>query len=171
MKKLQQTGSALIVSLIMLTSVTFLAVLSLQSSTTQIRIVSNLQIKEDVFHTSKRELSNQYSDYKDIAAKIAELSLAMEKSVAQGGSEGATEKSLDLVIASDIDTGKYSQESTLAYQKSTPVNLNYSFGKDSSVGVISSLPFELTSETENSNGRFRSFQRQGFTYYVPSAGR
>ena len=171
MKKIQQTGSALIISLIMLTSVTFLAVLSLQSSTTQIRIVSNLQIKEEVFHTSKRELSNQYSDYKDIAAKIAELSLAMEKAVSGGGQGSAASRSLSVAVASEIDTAQFSQESTLAYQKTTPVNLNYSFGKDSSVGVISSLPFELTSETENSNGRFRSFQRQGFTYYVPSAGR
>jgi hypothetical protein len=81
MKIVYQQGSALIVSLVMLTSVTFLAILSLQGSTTQLRVVGNLQIKEDVFHTSKRELGSQYDGYRNELAKVQELSLAMEGAV------------------------------------------------------------------------------------------
>lgn len=172
MKKLQQTGSALIVSLIMLTSVTFLAVLSLQSSTTQIRIVSNLQIKEDVFHTSKRELGAQYSAYKDDMNKIQELSNAMEKAVVTDDSGDPAPESLDLAPEVALDSKYYSSlDSQLRYTKTIPVNLNYNFAKDSSVGSMSSMPFEIVSVTTDATERFRSTQRLGFKYNVPSAGR
>jgi len=171
MRRINQQGSALIVSLIMLTSVTFLAIISLQSSTTQIRIVNNLQIKEDIFHTSKRELGSQYDAYKNSMDKIQELSEAMAGSaiLASDGSPSPQPKLLDPIV--DTSGGYYVQTTQVRYSSIVPVNLNYSFAKDSSVGNISSMPFELLSETADSSDRFRSSQRLGFKYNVPSAGR
>ena len=74
-------GSALIVSLVMLTAVTFLAILSLQSSTTQIRMVTNLEIKEEIFHTTARELNTKYNKYRDQSQGIDKLQAAIEASV------------------------------------------------------------------------------------------
>jgi len=104
MKKLQQTGSALIVSLVMLTSVTFLAVLSLQSSTTQVRIVSNLQIKEDLFHTAKRELGRQYDGYRDDMDKMDELADAFETSAAGQANALVPEIPLDQTNVSAVNS-------------------------------------------------------------------
>jgi len=171
MKKHSQHGSALIVSLIMLTSVTFLAVLSLQSSTTQLKIVGNLQIKEDVFHTSKRELGSQYDAYENEMAKIQELSRAMEKAVATDQNGIITASPLELIPILDRTADNYDQITQLSYTQSIPVNLNYSFAKDSSVGSMSSMPFEILSISTDSTERFKSRQRLGFRYNVPSAGR
>ena len=164
MKKLQQTGSALIVSLIMLTSVTFLAVLSLQSSTTQIRIVSNLQIKEDVFHTSKRELSKQYDGYRDDVNKLDELNDAFENSILGQANELPPEVSYN-----QNDIGSIA--SAVTALQATPVNLNFSFAKNSSVGALATMKFELSADVTDSTNRFTSRQHLGFKYYVPSAGR
>jgi hypothetical protein len=171
MKIVYQQGSALIVSLVMLTSVTFLAILSLQGSTTQLRVVGNLQIKEDVFHTSKRELGSQYDSYRNELTKVQELSLAMEGAVKENADGAPTPEAISLDSMLDTTTEPYTQLSQLRYTQRIPVNLNYSFAKDSSVGAISSMPFEIVSVTTDKSERFHSNQRLGFKYNVPSAGR
>jgi len=169
MIKSKQNGSALLVSLVMLTSVTFLAVLSLQSSTTQLKVVSNLQIKEDMFHTSKRELTSQYDGYRDDINKIKELSKAMENAVLKNEDNVLTPKPFDIDAAITLESK--SAKSSISYTKKTPVNLNYSFAKDSSVGAMTSMPFEILSTISDSTGRFHSSQRLGFKYNVPTTGR
>lgn len=164
MINLKQQGSALIVSLIMLTSVTFLAILSLQGSTTQIRIVSNLQIKEDVFHTTKRELDKQYDGYRDDMDKLDELTDAFQKSVL----------GLEASLTPEVQYDQKNIGGVISAVKSlqaTPVNLNFTFAKNSSVGALSTMKFELASSVTDSSERFNSRQRLGFNYYVPSAGR
>jgi hypothetical protein len=164
MKIVKQQGSALIVSLIMLTSVTFLAILSLQGSTTQIRIVSNLQIKEDVFHTSKRELSTQYEEYRNDSVKLSALFDAF-----QGSLLGTL---TPLTPEVPVDTNEIGAvESTVESLQSTPVYLNFSFAKNSSVGELSTMKYELASKVTDQSQRFNSQQKLGFNYYVPSAGR
>jgi type IV pilus assembly protein PilX len=172
MKIVKQQGSALIVSLIMLTSVTFLAILSLQGSTTQIRIVSNLQIKEDMFHTSKRELGYQYDGFRNQLAKVQEMSDAMSSAVntTEDGVSAPEAQAIDSML--DTSVGGYIQSSTLRYTQTVPVNLNHSLdGIGSSVGAIATMPFEIVSATTDSSGRFRSNQKLGFKYFVPASGR
>jgi hypothetical protein len=164
MKIVKQQGSALIVSLIMLTSVTFLAILSLQGSTTQIRIVSNLQIKEDMFHTSKRELSTQYDNYLDDVDKANSLFDAYQGSVLQTVASLTPEIPVNTDEVSAVD-------STLESLEATPVYLNFSFAKNSSVGELSTMKFELSSNVTDKSERFHSQQKLGFNYYVPSTGR
>jgi Tfp pilus assembly protein PilX len=172
MKIVKQQGSALVISLIMLTSVTFLAILSLQGSTTQIRIVSNLQIKEDVFHTSKRELGYQYDGFRNQLAKVQEMSDAMSSAV-NITVEGASAPEAHAINSMlDTSVGGYIQSSSLRYTQTIPVNLNHGLdGMDSSVGAIVTMPFEIISATTDSSGRFRSSQKLGFKYFVPASGR
>lgn len=162
--KLKQQGSALVVSLIMLTSVTFLAILSLQGSTTQIKIVSNLQIKEEVFHTSKRELGRQYDGYRNDMDKLDELTDAFQKSVQDSESSLVPEITYDTKDISAVI-------SAIKALQATPVNLNFTFAKNSSVGSLSTMKFELISNVIDSSEKFHSKQHLGFNYYVPSAGR
>ena len=58
----EQTGSALIVSLIMLSEVTFLAIISMESSSVQLKMVSNSQKSEQVFQAALSELEAQFSE-------------------------------------------------------------------------------------------------------------
>jgi hypothetical protein len=172
MKIVKQQGSALVISLIMLTSVTFLAILSLQGSTTQLRVVGNLQIKEDVFHTSKRELGSQYDGYKNELAKVQDLSRAMEGAVTENADGAPAPEAISLQSILDTTREPYTQLSRLRYTLNIPVNFNFGLdGKDSSVGAIATMPFEITSDTTDSSGRFRSSQKLGFKYFVPSSGR
>ncbi len=162
MKKLQQTGSALIVSLIMLTSVTFLAVLSLQSSTTQIRIVSNLQIKEDVFHTSKRELATKYDSYRKSANNSDELLSAVSLA-------GAAHR-VDTGVV--IDSSSYrSISSQVTSQSDIATSMNYNWSEGNSVGYFAPLLFEIHSTTVDKSDRFKSEQVLGFMFSVPTPER
>ena len=58
----RQTGSALVVSLIMLSAVTFLAIISMESSSVQLKMVSNSQKSEQVFQAALSELEAQFSE-------------------------------------------------------------------------------------------------------------
>lgn len=164
MINLKQQGSALIVSLIMLTSVTFLAIISLQGSTTQIRIVTNLQIKEDVFHTTKRELNSHFDGIKNDVTKIINLSLAMEKS--------SVGEVAELVTDISHESSKFHAiKSDLKYINKVPINLNYSFTNETSNSMFAPIIFEINSAALDSTERFKSEQTLGFKYSVPSVGR
>ncbi len=77
MKYQSSKGAALIVSLVMLTAVTFLAVVSLQRSTLQVRMVGNTQLKEQTFHTSMSELAAKYELWGLGASKTQALADSM----------------------------------------------------------------------------------------------
>lgn len=158
----RQRGSALIVSLIMLTAVTFLAIVNLQSSTTQIRIVSNLQTKETVFHTSKRELVSKFVKYRQNGNSSDEMSAAIESWADDDIASLSADVAIDTAVIDSIDT-------TLQYMNNTPVNFNYGFSSDSSVGHMTRMKFEIATETMDKTKRFSSSQELGFTFQRISA--
>ncbi|MBE0482671.1 MAG: hypothetical protein IBX52_04135 [Bacterioplanes sp.] len=55
-----QSGSVLLLTLVMLTGVTMMAMVALQRSSVQIRMVGNSQIKEATFQTALNELDAKY---------------------------------------------------------------------------------------------------------------
>ena len=158
----KQRGSALIVSLIMLTAVTFLAIVNLQGSTTQIRIVNNLQTNETVFHTSKRELGTKYSKYRNDPDNSTEMSNAIEQSASDAVYTVTADVPVDTTLIDSIT-------STLRYKNNTPVNFNYGFSSDSSVGHMTQMQFEVATETLDKTERFTSEQLLGFTFKRISA--
>ncbi len=157
-----QRGSALIVSLIMLTAVTFLAVVNLQSSTTQVRIVQNLQTKETVFHTSKRELITKYVKYRKNGNSSDDLAQAIEEAVNDSVATLTADVTIDTDQIDHID-------SSLRYKNNTPVNFNYGFSSDSSIGHMTQMQFEVATETVDKSQRFSSSQLLGFTFQRISA--
>lgn len=158
----RQRGSALVVSLIMLTAVTFLAIVNLQSSTTQIRIVSNLQTKETVFHTSKREVLSKFSKYRRNGQSSDEMSLAISQWVNGDVASLSADVAVDTDVINSINT-------TLRFRNNTPVNFNYGFSSDSSVGHLTRMKFELVTDTLDKTQRFSSSQDLGFTFQRISA--
>lgn len=60
-----QSGAVLAVSLVMLTAITFLAVMSAKRSGLQTRIVGNIQHKENVFHKALSEQEYWFNEFID----------------------------------------------------------------------------------------------------------
>ena len=158
-------GSALIVSLVMLTAVTFLAILSLQSSTTQIRMVTNLEIKEEIFHTTARELNTKYNKYRDQSQGIDKLQAAIEASVSDNPL---------LTLEADIDIANEKIDrisSVLEYTSKIPPSLNFGLSDENTVGGLIRLPFEMSADVVDTSKRYQSKQILGFNFFVFPSGR
>lgn len=157
-----QKGSTLIVSLILLTSVTLLSLINMNISTNQIRIVTNLQTKETLFYTTRSEVMSKYLKYRKDGSSSSEMSLAIEKS---------TEDQV-AVLSADVpaDPEEISQiTTTLRYRNTAPVNMNYAFTANNSIGHMAIRQFEISSITSDITGRYKATQLLGFTFQVPKS--
>ncbi len=150
-----QKGSALIVSIGMLTAVTLLAVVSLQGSTTQLKIVNNFQIREEVFTTTNRELKSQFSVFQDKQLTSAPLSNARTK-VANGTSEELE----PLVETAGTKIG--SVETSVKATNMIGTGLNNSLMMGSTSGKSGWVNFELSANSKDQTERFSSNQLMGF---------
>lgn len=166
MRLFKQRGSALVVSLVMLTSVTFLAVLSLQSSTTEIRIVSNMQIKQEMFYTTERELSAQFNRYEQTPQNTNELKNATPLSI----NDSVEDQFLTLNEEGiPIDTTKVaSAQSKVRYINTANVTVNNGLIIGSSPAPFSQNSFEILSETIDLSNKFKSEQLIGFSFLAPA---
>jgi Tfp pilus assembly protein PilX len=76
MKK-NQSGSVLLISLVLLTVITLVTMMSLQRSGLQTKVVANAQHREIVFNTALNDIDKTYSQIQ--AGNTQELSDAIEK--------------------------------------------------------------------------------------------
>ena len=76
--------------------------------------------------------------------------------------------SLSADVAVDTDVIN-SINTTLRFRNNTPVNFNYGFSSDSSVGHLTRMKFELVTDTLDKTQRFSSSQDLGFTFQRISA--
>jgi Tfp pilus assembly protein PilX len=157
MKIVKQQGSALIVSLIMLTSVTFLAILSLQGSTTQVRIVNNLQIKEDVFHSTTREQNNQYSKVVDDPNKLDEMFETVTNNI-------------PVILQNVVNFSDKTVTVEVDYIGTIPPGLNYTTTAESTAGTITPYPFRLTTNGVDQTQKVDTVMVLGYTFNLPSNG-
>jgi hypothetical protein len=155
---MKQQGSALIVSLVMLTSVTFLAILSLQGSTTQLRVVGNLQIKEDVFHSTTREQNHQYSKVVNDLNKLDEMFEAVQQTDA-------------VTLSQIVSFSDKTVSSEVEYIGTIPPGLNFTTEGESTAGSVTPYPFRLVTNGVDQSQKVNSNMIQGYTYNLPSNGR
>jgi Tfp pilus assembly protein PilX len=158
MKIVKQQGSALIVSLIMLTSVTFLAILSLQGSTTQIRIVSNLQIKEDMFHSTTREQNHQYSKVVNDPKTLDDMFAAIQQTD-------------PVTLERVVSFSDKAVSSEVEYIGTIAPGLNFTTVDESTAGSITPYPFRLATNGVDQAQKVSAAMIQGYTYNMPSNGR
>ncbi len=159
---MKQKGSTLIVSLVLLTSVTLLSLINMNISTNQIRIVTNLQTKETLFYTTRSEVMAKFLKYRKDGTSSSEMSLAIEKSTEDDVAV------LDADIPGDPEEIS-SVSTTLRYRNTAPVNMNYAFSANNSIGHMAIRQFEISSKTTDKTGRFRTTQLLGFTFQVPKS--
>lgn len=173
MNHTRSKGAALIVSLILLTAVTTIAIVSMEQSSTQIRIVNSNQQNENVFNTSMSELEAMID-----LALIDTMPLAQARytSSDQDG-DGITDVDPDtqnliyapFAVAPSQNYDTLNVSVTTTYAGKTPLNNGTTISQGNSMG-IQEIPFILTAITETgrqlANGRraFSSQQSLRFTY-------
>jgi len=157
-----QKGSALIVSIGMLTAVTLLAVVSLQGSTTQLKIVNNFQIREEVFTTTNRELKSQFDIFQDKQLDSASLSEARAKT------STGTSKELEPIVET-AGTKIGAVETSVKATNMIGTGLNNSLMLGSTSGKSSWVHFELSANSKDQTERFSSNQLMGFKIKTFSA--
>ena len=89
-QKSEQSGSALIFSLVIMAVITVVAMLSMQRTTLQARMIANLQHQQTVFNAAFSELSSflgsidEPAEYDDAADTLGILIMQENNNVAQG---------------------------------------------------------------------------------------
>ncbi|MFT4530156.1 MAG: Tfp pilus assembly protein PilX [Gammaproteobacteria bacterium] len=191
----RENGAALIVSLIMLTAVTYLAVVSLQRSTLQVRMVGNSQLKQTSFIAASSELQTIYTDIRDKEDGTQILSDAL-KTFDVLASETLT--TLSDIAASQgikgVGVTQVQKEPTLNYTESAVTTTSrhydtmgisnnditssvlysgsdapnsYAFAGDSTVGTFIVYSYKIDSEAEATEN-IASSQSMGIEYTAPA---
>lgn len=64
---LSQQGSALLVSLVILTVITLGAIVAMQRSTLQLRMVGNMQHQQNLFNAAQNDINNMFEQFRNAA--------------------------------------------------------------------------------------------------------
>lgn len=168
-------GAALAFSLVLLTSLTLLALVGLQRSTMQIRMVSNLQLEQTIKDISYSEIE---ANFQGIASKNSDNQLILEAinsvllddGVVVRNDEGQPQP-LPVLISPKSDYGKPDLDvNTSIKLVSVPGTTNHSLAGDNSKGKTLKYRFQLNSEVEHPASGVKSAQELGITYNVRIGG-
>lgn len=173
-------GAALIVSLILLTAVTMTAVVSLQNSMLQVKMVANTQLATSAFVAANSELEANYDEIRDnenglqmLSEAVSSVSVENDELVLR--SDGNPEFSA--VSARRNLNSDYSQmgvapeniTSEITYLGSGAIVSN-GFAGDSTVGTFQTYPFQINASAAV-NPSISSSQSMGIDYTAPSGRR
>ena len=163
-------GAAMAVTLVLLTGVTLLALVALQRSTLQTKMVANYQIEQATHDFAMNEVE---SIFEAIASANSNNQLVLNalNSVQMDGDEAARDEDgrpimLPVTIGAQSDYGRpeISVATTLQYTGS-PTNLNWTLAGDNSSGEFSEYQFEIKSAATAPSG-VSSRQTFGLIYRV-----
>lgn len=166
-------GSALAISLVILTAITLISITALQRSGLQSRMVGNIQHQEQAFHAANGELEEIFNFYATQASATQALSVPLN--------------SFDIInnvqIFKTTSPGHTSTYSSYTPSKKSPrlrvnSNIEHTGFKSAlvdgfSVGTFSAYEFVVTSEAAQPNigqgiGRVLSSQAMGIKYIAPA---
>ena len=164
----QQTGSALVISLVLLTAITLISITSLQRTSLQTRIVANVQHSEAGFHAANSELEEMSQSYVGDIDAATILSETIDQFTIDAGVKAYT--------PSDV-TGVTSTYQAIAQNNPHLVqissNVRHSgqapFTSGYSQGGFSTYKFEArTTARAPNNGRILSYQSIGIEFIGPA---
>lgn len=150
----QQRGSVLITTLVILTAVTTIAVLSMQKSTTNTRMVGNTQLFENSFQIAMSELDSKFEGYRQ-AAVSPDLQTAIR-----------SQNQAAVPIASNANLyaqNSLSLQSTLRYVGGVN-NIDHTLSADNSIGMIKKHTFIMDTNARISNANIYSKQEKEFSF-------
>lgn len=155
----KQSGAVLAISLVMLTAITFLAIMGMERSGLQTRIVANIKIKEIVFNEGMAENDAAIFEYRYFDNKV--LSDAMERD----GEPIPTRLVRDgHPLVTTISNVRYRVSAAVAEGAPATSRLRESFSRG--VGSSGIEEFELQSLATADGTGSSSNQFHGFGYIV-----
>ena len=159
-------GAALIVSMILLTATTMTALVALQNSSMQIRMVGNTQSKESVFQAAMSELESNFTRVRQDTQLLADAAFSVE--MEQGEVKINQDSNLPEFTPQGIDPGpnykKTQVETSIVYVG------RHALGTDTSVGKYSRLPFEINADAAiENNAAFNSSQTLNISFLASAA--
>ena len=166
-------GAALAFSLVLLTSLTLLALVGLQRSTMQIRMVSNLERENHINDISYSELESNFQDIANIDEDNTVLLRALDSLKVESGvavrDENGQPIPIPVAIAPKSDYGKPELDiNTEIILESIPTNTstNHTLAGDSSKGQKIDYKFGFRSTVKDPSSGIQSTQVLGFVYSV-----
>lgn len=165
---IQQTGSTLAISLVLLTAITLISITSLQRSDLQTRIVANSQHSEAAFHAANNDLEEKFAAYVNDHNAAAALSESMNQFSMQSGVKTYT-KSSDTGVTSTYQSNAQGSPhhtqlaSTILYVGQSP------FPTGNSLGSFATYQFQATTTASApNNGPTLSSQSIGLEFLAPA---
>ncbi|TNC91724.1 PilX N-terminal domain-containing pilus assembly protein [Thalassolituus sp.] len=165
-------GAALIVSMILLTATTMTALVALQNSSMQIRMVGNTQSKESVFQAAMSELESNFTRVRQDTQLLADAAFSVE--MEQGEVKINQDSNLPEFTPQGIDPGpnykKTQVETSIVYVGRGLMFSRHALGTDTSVGKYSRLPFEINADAAiENNAAFNSSQTLNISFLASAA--
>ncbi len=166
---LRMQGSALVLSLVILTAITLGAMVAMQRSTLQLRMVSNMQHNQQVFDATYSYASQAYylmsqnsaATRSMMATILADEDTTVEIYTANSWSEPSLPS-----IVGGVDGTLAISNSTAATNTNNPNYLKANSGNSS--GSQATYYFSYNATGTDSSGRISSTQEIGLSYSAPS---
>ncbi len=160
-----QRGSSLIFSLVILTAITLGAVVAMQRSTLQVRMVGNMQHQQNVFNAAQSDLSSLIDQLRNTDNADHVLNKAIQAENQTAGSiinpfsqdNGLTQPTAPKNIKKPENALR-----VLSLPSSTPNSLKAAEG--SSSGTLAPYYFANHVEVNDKNDNVKSIQEIGFYY-------
>lgn len=163
-----QRGSALIISLVILTAITLGAVVAMQRSTLQVRMVGNMQHQQNVFNAAYSDLGSLIDQLRGTATARDILFKAIQADNVSAGSKTNPFAGGTLSRPNYPENIKDPENKLriLSSPSSAPQSLKATEG--SSAGTLAPYYFANKVNSQDKNGNAQSVQEVGFYYLAPA---
>lgn len=170
-----QQGSSLVISLVILTAITLGAMVAMQRSTVQLRMIGNMQHQQMLFNAAYNDINTLFEGLRTPSTATTILYNIIQEenaSLIAGNAEGAVSiNPYSLGLLNNPPTLKTVGSTTnrlrvLSLPSETPNSLKASEG--SSAGTLVPYYFASNVTAKDVNNNARSQQEAGFYYLAPS---
>lgn len=172
-----QRGSSLVFSLVILTAITLGAIVAMQRSTLQLRMIGNMQHQQSLFNATVSDFSNVMTSMQEspVTARsiLGELINLENNSIAQGNSLGRIQINpyrFNGIHVAPKNSGVNSTTHSMQLRNmpsDTPNSLKQNAG--SSAGTLVPYHFTSTVQAADTNNNTRENHEYGFYYMAPSS--
>lgn len=155
-----QKGSVLITTLVILTAVTLIAILSMQKSTTGLRMVGNTQLFESSFQVALSELNFTFNKYRNVQSHL-DLTQAIQSPNTLQTINGSRN-------VSHYNQTNLAVQSQIRYEGSVN-NIDHTLSGDNSIGMIKKHNFTIVVNANINNANIGSQQEKEFSFLARKA--
>lgn len=166
----QQRGSSLIISLVILTAITIGAVVAMQRSTLQVRMVGNMQHQQNVFNAAQNDLSSLIDQLRNSnnAKKLLNISIQADNQNLDPSTTVTIEPFAQGSLVKPPLTHKKNIKPTVNQLRLVSVEDSLKANEGSSSAARRTYYFANRVEANDKNDNVKSIQEIGFYYLAPS---